>query len=297
MSQPDLRDLACFAAVARHRNFHRAARELGIAVSSLSQRLRDLETQLGQRLLNRTTRSVAPTEAGERLLRTIGPRFEEIEAELAALTALRDTPAGTLRISAGEHAAEALLWPALANFLPRYPDIQAEVVVDDGLVDIVAGRFDAGIRLGEQVAKDMIAVRIGPAVRFVVVGAPSYFARRPRPRVPKDLAEHRCINLRLPTLGGLYAWEFEKGRREVKVHVEGQLVSNRIALRLDAALNGFGLAYLPEDCVHDHVAAGRLVQVLDDWCPSVPGYHLYYPSRRQPTPAFVLLAEALRARG
>ena len=255
---PNVNDLLAFLAVARERSFTRAAAKLGVSQSALSHTIRGLEARLGLRLLTRTTRSVSPTEAGERLLRTVGPRFEEIEAELAALSELRDKPAGTIRITAGEHAAEAILWPALAKLLPDYPDIKVEIVIDYGLTDIVAERYDAGVRLGEQVAKDMIAVRIGPDMRMAVVGAPSYFARRPRPKTPQDLTAHDCINLRLPTYGGLYAWEFEKGGRELKVRVEGQLVFNNIALRLNAALAGFGLAYLPEDQVQAHLADGRL---------------------------------------
>ncbi|MBW8723599.1 MAG: LysR family transcriptional regulator, partial [Inquilinus limosus] len=251
----------------------------------------------GLRLLTRTTRSVAPTEAGERLILNIGPRFEEIEAELAALSALRDKPAGTVRITAGEHSADTVLWPAVAKLMPDYPDIRVEIIVDYTLTDIVAERYDAGIRLGEQVAKDMIAVRIGPDMRMAVVGSPAYFARRPPPRTPQDLTVHNCINMRLPTYGGLYAWEFERDGRELKVRVEGQLVFNTGALRLNAVLDGLGLAYMPEDQVRDHVAAGRLIRVLEDWCAPFPGYHLYYTSRRQCSPALSLLIDALRYRG
>jgi len=297
MPRENVNDLLAFLAVARERSFTRAAGKIGVSQSALSHTIRGLEERLGLRLLMRTTRSVAPTEAGERLLRSVGPRFDEIDAELAALSELREKPAGALRITAAEHPAETILWPALAKLLPDYPDIKVEIVIDNGLTNIVAERFDAGVRLGEQLAKDMIAVRIGPDMRMAVVGAPSYFARRPRPRTPQDLAGHNCINLRLPTLGGLYAWEFEKGKREVKVHVEGQLAFNNIALRLNAALAGLGLAYLPEDQVQRRLAHGELVQVLEDWCPPFSGYHLYYPSRRQPTPAFALLVEALRYRG
>ena len=248
------------------------------------------------RLLTRTTRSVAPTEAGDRLLHTLGPRFEEIDAELAALSELRDKPAGTIRITAGEHPADTILWPVLATFLPLYPDIKMEIVIDYGLTDIVAGHYDAGVRLGEQIAKDMIAVRIGPDMRMAIVGAPSYFEMHARPKQPRDLTQHDCINLRLPTYGSVYAWEFEKGGREVKVHVEGRLVFNNLSLRLNAALSGLGLAYLPEDQVLTYVAAGRLVRVLGDWCPPFSGYHLYYPTRRQLTPAFARVVEALRYR-
>ena len=296
MSRTDLNDIVAFLAVARERSFTRAAAQLGVSQSALSQTLRGLEARLGLRLLTRTTRSIAPTEAGERLLRAAGPRLDEIDAELAALSELREKPAGTVRITAHDHAVRAVLWPALERLLPDHPDIKVEIVIDYGLTDIVAERFDAGIRSGEMVAKDMVAVRIGPDLRMAVVGAPPYFAKRPRPKTPQDLTAHACINLRLPTHGGLYAWEFEKGARELRVRVEGQLVFNATAPMLDAALAGFGLAYLPEDQVGAHLAAGRLIRVLADWCPSYPGYHLYYPSRRQPTPAFALLVEALRRR-
>lgn len=297
MHRANVNDLLAFLAVARERSFTRAAAKLGVSQSALSHTIRGLEARLGLRLLTRTTRSVAPTEAGERLLRTVGPRFDAIDAELAALSELREKPAGTVRITAGEHAAEAILWPALAKLLPDYPDVKVEVIVDYGLTDIVAARCDAGVRLGERVEKDMVAARIGPDMRMAVVGAPSYLDGRQRPRTPGDLTAHACINLRLPTHGGLYAWEFEKDGRELKVRVEGRLVFNNIALRLNAALAGFGLAYLPEDQVQAHLAAGRLVRVLADWCPPFPGYHLYYPSRRQPAPAFSVLVDALRHRG
>jgi DNA-binding transcriptional LysR family regulator len=276
---------------------HKCFGKIGVSQSALSHTIRGLEARLGLRLLARTTRSVAPTEAGERLLRTLGPRFDEIEAELAELSELRDKPAGTIRITSGEHAAEAILWPALAKLLPRYPDIKVELNIDYGLTDIVAERYDAGVRLGEQMAKDMIAVRIGPDFRMAVVGAPSYFARRPKPKHPQDLTAHDCINIRLPTYGGIYAWEFEKRGRALNARVEGQLVFNNIALRVSAALAGLGLAYLYEDQVQEHVAEGRLIRVLGDWCPPFSGYHLYYPSRRQAAPAFALLVEALRYRG
>jgi DNA-binding transcriptional LysR family regulator len=293
----DLNDLLAFLAVARERSFTRAAAQLGISQSALSQTLRNLEAKVGLRLLTRTTRSVATTEAGERLLHAVGPALDEIDAGLTALNALRERPAGTIRITAHDHAVKAVLWPALLSVLPAHPDIRVEVVIDYGLTDIVAERFDAGIRSGELVAKDMIAVRIGPDMRMAVVGAPAYFAQRPAPQTPRDLTAHRCINLRLPTLGGLYAWEFEKAGRELKVRVEGPLTFNGNAPMLDAALAGFGLAYLPEDTVQPHTDAGRLIRVLADWCPPFAGYHLYYPSRRQPTPAFALLVNALRWSG
>src|SRR5260370_4694806 len=296
MPRQDVSDLLAFLAVAKERSFSRAGAQLGVAQSALSHTIRGLEERLGIRLLTRTTRSVAPTEAGERLVRTVGPRLEEIDAELAALTELREKPAGTIRITTGEHAAEAVLWPALAGLLPRYPDIKVELTTEYGLTDIVAERYDAGVRLGEQVAKDMIAVRIGPDFCMAVVGAPSYFATRARPKKPQDLTSHDCINIRLPTYGGLYAWEFEKRGRELKVRVDGQLVFNRIGLRMKSGLAGLGLAYLPEDQVQTHVAEGRLIRVLDDWCAPFSGYHLYYASRRQVAPAFALLVEALRYR-
>jgi DNA-binding transcriptional LysR family regulator len=292
-----LNDLTGFLAVANERSFTKAAAKLGVSQSALSHTIRDLEERLGVRLLTRTTRSVAPTQAGERLLHTLGPRFAEIDAEIAALSALRDKPAGTIRITATDYAANTLLWPKLAKFLPKYPDIAVEVSVDSALTDIVAQRFDAGVRSGEQVAKDMIAVRIGPDISMAVVGAPAYFRKQPEPKRPQDLIGHRCINLRLPTLGGLYAWEFEKGARELKVRVEGQLVFNSTSLLLNAALAGFGLAYVPEDLAQPHLAKGRLKRVLEDWCPPFSGYHLYYPSRRQPAIAFSLLVDALRHRG
>jgi DNA-binding transcriptional LysR family regulator len=297
MSRPSIDDILTFLAVAEERSFTRAAARLGVSQSALSHTIRGLEERLGLRLLTRTTRSVSPTEAGERLIRTAGPRLEEIDAELAALTASREKPAGVIRITAGEHSALSVVWPALTGLLPRYPDIKVELVIDYGLTDIVAERYDAGVRLGEQVAKDMIAVRIGPEMRMAVVGSPAYFEKRPKPRKPQDLTVHDCINLRLPTYGGVYAWEFEKRGRALKVRVEGQLVFNNIALRTEAALGGFGVAYLPEDQVRPHLAAGKLVRVLADWCPPFPGYHLYYPSRRQNSPAFALLVEALRYRG
>ena len=297
MPRENVNDLIAFLAVAKERSFTRAAAQLGVSQSALSHTVRGLEERLGLRLLTRTTRSVSPTEAGERLLQTIGPRFEEIETELAALSELRDKPAGTVRITAGEHAADTVLWPALARFLPDYPDIKVEIIVDYGLTDIGAERYDAGVRLGEQVAKDMIAVRIGPDMRMAVVGAPAYFAKRKLPKTPQDLTAHDCINLRLPTYGGLYAWEFEKNGRELKVRVEGQFVFNTSALRLSAVLAGFGLAYLPEDQALAHIADGRLVRVLADWCPPFSGCHLYYPSRRQHSSAFAVLVEALRYRG
>ncbi len=297
MPRENIHGLLAFLAVAKERSFTRAAAKLSVSQSALSHTIRGLEERLGLRLLSRTTRSVAPTEAGERLLRSIGPRFEEIDAELAALSALREKPAGVIRLTATEHAAEAILWPALAKLLPDYPDIKVEIVTDYGLTDIVAERYDAGVRPGGNVARDMIAVPIGPDMRMAVVGASGYFARRPPPRTPHDLTAHACINLRLPTYGGFYAWEFEQDGRELRVRVEGQLAFNTGALILMAALAGFGLAYLPEEQVRPRLADGQLVRALADWCAPFSGYHLYYPSRRQQTPAFALLVEALRYRG
>jgi DNA-binding transcriptional LysR family regulator len=297
MPRADLNDLAVFLAVARARSFTKAASQLGVSQSALSQTLRGLEARLGLRLLTRTTRSVATTEAGERLLRSAGPRLDEINAEFAALSDLRDKPSGAIRITAHDHAVRAVLWPALQKLLPAYPDIRVEIVVEYGLTDIVAERYDAGVRSGEMVARDMIAVRIGPDLRSAVVGTPGYFATRPIPKKPQDLTAHLCINLRLPTHGGLYAWEFKRAGRELRVRVEGQLVFNTSVQLLNAALAGFGLAYLPEDDVADHVAEGRLIRVLADWCPPYPGYHLYYPNRRQPASAFAVLVDALHYRG
>ncbi|MGY4313908.1 LysR family transcriptional regulator [Bradyrhizobium sp. JR3.5] len=290
-------DLAAFASVARERSFTRAAAKLGVSPSALSQTIRNLEERLGLRLLTRTTRSVASTEAGERLLRTIAPRFEEIEAELTALSELREKPAGTVRITAGEHAAISVLQPALKRFLPDYPDIQVEIIVDYGLTDIVAEGYDAGVRMGEQVAKDMIAVRIGPDLRMAVVASRAYFQKHSIPETPQDLTAHNCINIRLPTYGGLFPWDLEKKKREVKVRGEGQLVFNSLGMRLQSALDGLGVAYMPEDQALPYIADGRLVRVLEDWCPAFPGYHLYYPSRRHSSPALALLTDVLRYRG
>ncbi len=296
MAHENFNDLLGFIAVARERSFTKAAAKLGVSQSALSHTISALEARLGLRLLTRTTRSVAPTEAGERLLATVGHRFEEIEAELEALTELREKPAGTIRITATDYVVDTILLPKLSQFLPQYPDIKVEITVDYGLTDIVAQRYDAGVRSGEQVAKDMIAVRIGPDIRMAVVGAPSYFAKRSVPKKPQDLTGHNCINLRLPTYGGLYVWEFDKGGRELKVRVDGQLVFNGTFQMLNAALAGFGLAYVPEDLAQPHVAEGRLRRVLEDWCPPFPGYHLYYASRRQSSQAFALLVDALRYR-
>ena len=294
MRGSELGDLLAFVAVAEERSFTRAAAKLGVSQSALSYTVRRLETRLGVRLLNRTTRSVAPTEGGERLLRTLRPAFDQIDTELDALGDLREKPAGTIRITASDHAANSILWPAIAQLLPSYPDLKVEIDVDYGLRDIVAERYDAGVRLGEQVAKDMIAVRIGPDLRLAIVAAPSYFAARPEPKSPQDLVHHNCINFRQPSAGGLYAWEFEKRGRELRVRVDGQLVFNGAYQVLNAARGGFGLACILEDMVQADLAEGRLKRVLGDWCAPFSGYHLYYPSRRQPSPAFALLVSALR---
>lgn len=296
MRRNDLNDLAAFLEVADAQSFTRAAAKLGMSSSALSHAMKALEARLGVRLLARTTRSVAPTEAGERLLRTLRPAFANVGAELAALAGLRDKPAGNLRITAPKHAATSVLSPMLPAFLAAYPDIRVEITVDEGLTDIVTSRYDAGLRFGEKVAKDMIAVRVGPAIQSAVVGAPAYFAHHPAPATPYDLAGHRCINYRLATAGGLYLWEFEQDGRPLQVRVDGPLVFNDSDLILDAALTGQGIALLFEDQVAVHVAAGRLVPVLAQWCWTAPGYYLYYTSRRQAPPALAAFVEALRYR-
>ncbi len=296
MQRGNLDQLSAFVAVARERSFTAAAAKLNVSQSALSHTIRELEERLGVRLLTRTTRSVSPTEAGQRLLSNIGPRLDEIENEVAAVRELRAKPAGTIRITATEFAIDTLLLPKLAPLLKVYPDIKVELIVDYGLTDIVAQQYDAGVRSGEQVAKDMIAVRIGPDMRMAVVGAPSYFRGRSEPKRPQDLIGHNCINLRLPTHGNVYAWEFEKGCRELRVRVEGQLTFNGTAQLLNGALAGCGLAYVPEGMVETHIAKGRLTRVLADWCPPYSGYHLFYPSRRQSSAAFALVVDALRYR-
>lgn len=290
-------DLAAFIAVARARSFSRAAAQLGVSQSALSQAVRGLEARLGVRLLTRTTRSVSATEAGERLLATVAPRLEEVEAELGAIAELRDQPRGTIRITATEHAANSVLWPRLGDFMRTYPDVRVELILDNGLSDIAADRYDMGVRLGDLVAQDMVAVRIGPDVRFTVVGSPAYLAGKPHPRTPQELTGHRCINLYLPTYGGLYAWEFRKGKRELNIRVDGQFVANDSDQMVTAALAGMGLAFVPENMVLGHVERGDLVPLLEDWCPVFPGYHLYYASRRHSSRAMTLLIETLRYSG
>lgn len=297
MHRVNYNDLQALLTVAQERSFTRAAARLGVSPSALSHTLRQLESRVGLRLLTRTTRSVAPTEAGERLLAVLAPNFGSIDAALGELAELRDSPSGTLRITSSDHAARSVLWPVLRGFLEQYPEICVEVISDSSLTDIVAERFDAGVRLGEQVAQDMIATPIGPPTRLVVVGAPAYLRTHAAPRTPRELVDHTCINLRFLTQGGLYAWEFEKDGHPLNVRVGGRLIFNNVDRIVDAAVDGFGLAYVPEDLVAAQVAAGRLTVVLEDWCPLFPGYHLYYPSRRQPSQAFSLLVEALRYRG
>jgi DNA-binding transcriptional LysR family regulator len=293
----ELGSLAMFLVVADERSFTRAAARLGISQSALSHTMRRLEAKLGLRLLTRTTRSVSPTDAGERLLQTLRPALADIEFKLAALMELRERPAGLVRLTASIHAARTVLWSVISRIMLENPDIEIELNVEAGFVDIVAHRYDAGVRLGESLEKDMIAVPIGPRLRMAAVAAPSYFAHRGTPATPHELANHSCINLRLPTSGGIYAWEFEQDGREVRVKVEGQLVLNDVDLIAKAAANGLGIAFVIEDHVATELADGRLARVLEDWCKPFDGYYLYYPSRRQPSPAFTLLLDALRFRG
>lgn len=296
MAREGYSDLLAFIAVTRERSFTRAAAQLGVSQSALSHTIRALEARLGVRLLTRTTRSVAPTEAGEQLFNKLAPRFEEIEADLAEVLELRDAPRGTLRISATDYAANAVLWPRLAAFMPRYPDINIEIITDYGLTDIVAERFDMGVRLGDQVAQDMIAVRVASDLRMAMVASPAYLQAHPAPQAPDELARHNCINLRLPTHGGCYPWELAKGEEALQVRVQGQLTFNGTYQMLAAALDGCGVAYLPEDLALEHVMAGRLCWVLRDWFPTFPGLHIYYPSRRQSSRALSLVVDALRYR-
>jgi DNA-binding transcriptional LysR family regulator len=294
MEYENFNDLLAFVTVAREGSFTNAARKMGVSQSALSHTIRGLETRLGIRLLTRTTRSVSPTEAGERLLQTAAPRFDEITQELASLNELRDKPAGTIRITAAEHAANHVLWPKLSPVMHDYPEVKIDISVDYGLTNIVTQRFDAGVRLGDQVEKDMIAVRISPDLRMALVATPDYFARRGKPRTPHDLQQHSCINLRLPTHGNLMVWEFEKNGETLNVRVDGQWVFNNTSSRLRAALAGYGIAYVPEDMIGEHLKEGTLIRVLRDWCPAWPGYHLYYPSRRQSSLAFKVVLDALR---
>ena len=296
MLRDDMKDLLWFLAVASERNFTRAAAKLGTSQSTLSHTIKQLEARLGVRLLTRTTRSVALTEAGERLFRSLAPHIEQIEADIAALVAFRDKPAGTVRITLSDHALQTTVWPKLQPVLSDYPDVRVELHSDNTLRNIVEERFDAGVRLGESIDKDMIAVRIGPDWRLVAVASPDYVKRRGRPATPQELVNHLCINLRQTTVGGLYAWEFEKGGRDLRVRVDGQLTFNSTLPMVEAALSGYGIAYVPETIVSSHAAEGRLTILLDAWSPRFSGYHLYYPSRRQISPAFAVIIEALRVR-
>lgn len=296
MARNNLNDLLAFRAVAAERSFTRAAAQMGVSTSALSHAVRGLEERLGIRLLNRTTRSVVPTQAGDRLLQVVGTLFDGVEAELASLSELRDNPSGMIRLTTSAEAAKTILEPALIPLLARYPDLKVELSVDAGFVDIVAERFDAGVRLGETVAKEMIAVRIGPDICMAAVASPAYFERHKPPSAPHELSNHNCINLRFPTYGGLYAWEFEKAGRALNVRVDGQMIVNDNTLALQAAIDGLGIAYLPDDTVQPLLANGSLVRALEDWCPPFPGYHLYYPSRRQHSSGFAVLIEALRYR-
>ena len=296
MPRDNVNELVAFLAVARERSFTKAAAKFGLSQSAMSHTVRQLEARLGVRLLTRTTRAVSLTDAGERLLDGIGPHFDEIEAQVESLGELRDKPAGTIRIVAADYAIKFVLWPKIRKFLPRYPDIKVELILDNGLTDIVTERYDAGVRMGEHLAKDMISARIGPDFCLAVVGSPAYFAGRAKPAHPKDLVGHACINFRLPSSGGLYAWEFEEDGREIRIRVDGQLAFNNIFESLEATLDGFGLAYIPEEIILPYIADGRLIRVLRDFSPLWDGYHLYYPSRRQSSPAFVALLDALRHR-
>jgi len=296
MDRDNVADLIAFITVAQNGSFTRAAARLGVSQSALSHALSRLEKRIGVRLLTRSTRSVSPTEAGERLLATVEPRFLEVDAALEQIKEFRDKPAGRIRLSAGEHAIDAVLWPRLQGFAQEYPDIHLEIVAENGFVDIVAQRYDAGVRLGEQLAKDMVAVRIGPDWRMAVVGSPGYFEGRAVPLAPTDLSGHACINLRLPTHGDQYAWEFEQAGRRLNVRVEGQLTFSNSNHILSATLVGSGLGCIPEDLVEPYLKSGQLVRVLEEWMPIFDGYHLYYPSRRQPSSAFTRLIEALRYR-
>lgn len=297
MKRDELGDLVVFLAVAEERSFTRAAARIGTSQSSLSHTIRRLEERMGVSLLTRTTRNVVPTEAGEELARTLRPALNEIQSRLDSIAALRQKPAGTIRITSSRYATDRILMPVVTRLMADYPDLKVEISVDQKLTDLVAERFDAGVRLGEQVEKDMIAVRIGPEIRMAVVGSPAYFEKHPKPGTPHDLTQHACINLRLPTLGGLYAWEFEKNGRPLNVRVDGQFTCNDVPPIVQAAVDGLGLACLPDDQFGSHIEEGRLVRVLEDWCPPFPGYHLYYPSRRQPSPVFEMLVNALRFRG
>ncbi|MCF6116552.1 LysR family transcriptional regulator [Mesorhizobium muleiense] len=294
MPRDEFSEMRAFLEVARERSFTRAAAKLGVTRSALSHTIRAMEERLGVRLLSRTTRDVAPTATGERLVESIEPHFESIAAGISAISALRGQPSGRIRVVCPDDAVNLVFRPRLPAFLRDYPDINVELIVDNGFTNIIERQFDAGVRLGEAIARDMVAVRIGPDVGYCVVGSPDYFARRGAPKSPQDLTDHNCINLRLPSSGALYAWEFRKNGREFSVRVDGQLTLNNIAPALDAALDGIGLAYAPKDLVQPYVVSGRLEEVLADWCPTFQGYHLYYPSRRNQSPAFAAFVAAFR---
>ena len=295
MKREDLNDMLWFLAVAEERSFTKAAAKLGTSQSTISHTIKKLEARMGLRLLTRTTRSVVPTDAGERLIRSLAPRIEELETEIDQLMEIRDKPVGSVRITLSDHAQESTVWPKLRPLLLQYPDIKVELNSDNGFRNIVEEKFDAGVRLGESVDKDMIAVRIGPDWRLVAVASPAYLATREAPKTPQELVGHVCINHRQARAGGLYAWEFEKDGREVRVRDDGQLTFSTSFAMIDAAVAGYGIAYVPEGLVTAEIAAGRLVQLLDDWCPLFPGYYLYYPSRRQNSPAFKIVVDALKA--
>jgi DNA-binding transcriptional LysR family regulator len=296
MKRDELGDLAAFLTVAEERSFTRAAAQLGTSQSALSHTVRRLEERMGVRLLTRTTRNVLATEAGEQLVETLRPAFNDIRSRISSLSAMRQQPGGTIRITSSRHAAETILMPAVKGLMVEYPDINVEISIEQRLVDLVAERYDAGVRLGERIEKDMIAVKIGPEMRMVVAGSPKYFKKHPKPTTPHDLTQHACINLRLPTLGGLYAWEFEQEGRPLNVRVDGQFICNDVPMIIDAAVSGLGLTCLPDDHLGPLVKEGKLISVLEDWSPPFPGYHLYYPSRRLASPAFSLLVNALRYR-
>lgn len=296
MKREEMADLTAFLAVAEEQSFTKAATKLGISQSALSQIIRRLEERLGMRLLTRTTRSVAPTDAGELLLQTLSPALEELDANIAALSELSNKPAGLIRITSVEHATQTILWPVLRDLLPLYPNIKVDITSDYGLTDIVAERYDAGVRLGQDVDKDMIAVRISPDIEIVIVGSPSYFSSNIKPKAPQEISNHQCINLKLSTSRGNYIWSFKKGNSQIRVRGDGAVSFNSLTMLLEAALDGFGLAFLPKDQVKEYLENGRLISVLEDWIPKLPGYHLYYPSRRQLSPAFKLFVKALRQR-
>lgn len=295
MKREDLNDMLWFLAVAEERSFTKAAAKLGTSQSTISHTIKKLEARMGLRLLTRTTRSVVPTEAGERLIRSLAPRIEELETEIDELMEIRDKPTGSVRITLSDHALESVVWPKLRPVLKQYPDIKVELNSDNGFRNIVEEKFDAGVRLGESLDKDMIAVRIGPDWGLVAVASPDYLEKRAAPETPRDLVAHDCINHRQARAGGLYVWEFEKDGGEVRVRVDGQLTFNTSYAMIDAAVSGYGIAYVPESLVLDEIASGQLVQVLDDWTPLFPGYYLYYPSRRQNSPAFKVVVDALKA--